>query len=78
LSTGAADALLTYDWPVNVHELERVVERAVALASGSSLELDDLPPARACSASEVRGDRRRAAAINTGYDRQRRLEMDLG
>ena len=45
LSTAAADALLTYDWPGNVRELERVVERAVALASGSSLELDDLPPA---------------------------------
>jgi DNA-binding NtrC family response regulator len=45
LSTAAADALLTYDWPGNVRELERVVERAVALAGGSSLELDDLPPA---------------------------------
>ena len=45
LSTAAADALLTYDWPGNVRELERVVERGVALASGSMLELDDLPPA---------------------------------
>jgi DNA-binding NtrC family response regulator len=45
LSTAAADALLTYDWPGNVRELERVVERGVALACGSTLELDDLPPA---------------------------------
>jgi DNA-binding NtrC family response regulator len=44
LSVAAADALLAYDWPGNVRELERVVERAVALAGGSSLELDDLPP----------------------------------
>jgi transcriptional regulator with PAS, ATPase and Fis domain len=45
LSVAASDALLTYDWPGNVRELERVVERGVALASGSALELDDLPPA---------------------------------
>jgi transcriptional regulator with PAS, ATPase and Fis domain len=44
LSVAATDALLAYDWPGNVRELERVVERAVALAGGSSLELDDLPP----------------------------------
>ena len=45
LSSAAIDALLAYDWPGNVRELERVIERAIALASGSSLELDDLPPA---------------------------------
>jgi transcriptional regulator with PAS, ATPase and Fis domain len=49
LSAEARDALLTYDWPGNVRELERMMERAVALASGSRIELDDLPPA-------VRGD----------------------
>jgi transcriptional regulator with PAS, ATPase and Fis domain len=45
LSSAAMDALLAYDWPGNVLELERVIERAVALAGGPSLELDDLPPA---------------------------------
>lgn len=53
LSTAAIDALLAYDWPGNVRELERVIERAIALAGGSSLELDDLPPALLGGYAEV-------------------------
>jgi transcriptional regulator with PAS, ATPase and Fis domain len=44
LSPAAADALLTYDWPGNVRELERLMERAVTLATSDVIELDDLPP----------------------------------
>ena len=43
LSPRAADQLLRYDWPGNVRELENAMERAVALARGSRLDLDDLP-----------------------------------
>jgi two-component system response regulator HydG len=43
LAPGAADPLLRYDWPGNVRELENAVERAVALARGSRVELEDLP-----------------------------------
>jgi len=43
LSPAAADQLLRYAWPGNVRELENAMERAVALASGSRLELEDLP-----------------------------------
>jgi DNA-binding NtrC family response regulator len=43
LSTGAADAMLTYNWPGNVRELERLMERAVTLAESDTIELDDLP-----------------------------------
>ena len=43
LSTGAADQLLLYPWPGNVRELENAMERAVALARGSRIELEDLP-----------------------------------
>ena len=32
-----------YDWPGNVRELENAIERAVALARGSRIEVDDLP-----------------------------------
>jgi two-component system response regulator HydG len=39
----AADHLLRYDWPGNVRELENAMERAVALARGSRVELEDLP-----------------------------------
>jgi transcriptional regulator with PAS, ATPase and Fis domain len=38
-----------YPFPGNVRELERLIERAVALAETKKIELDDLPP-------QVRGD----------------------
>jgi transcriptional regulator with PAS, ATPase and Fis domain len=39
----ALDQLLRYDWPGNVRELENAMERAVALARGNRVDLDDLP-----------------------------------
>ncbi|MGQ9920918.1 MAG: sigma-54-dependent transcriptional regulator [Desulfobacca sp.] len=39
----AMQALKQYLWPGNVRELENVVERAVALCTGASVGLDDLP-----------------------------------
>jgi two-component system, NtrC family, response regulator HydG len=43
LAPAAADQLLRYDWPGNVRELENAMERAVALARNSRVELEDLP-----------------------------------
>jgi DNA-binding NtrC family response regulator len=43
LSPAAADQLLRYPWPGNVRELENAMERAVALARGTRVELEDLP-----------------------------------
>jgi transcriptional regulator with PAS, ATPase and Fis domain len=43
LAPGAADQLLRYEWPGNVRELENAMERAVALARGSRVEVEDLP-----------------------------------
>jgi DNA-binding NtrC family response regulator len=43
LAPAVADQLLRYPWPGNVRELENAMERAVALASGSRVELEDLP-----------------------------------
>jgi DNA-binding NtrC family response regulator len=48
LASNAADQLLRYEWPGNVRELENAMERAVALAHGERVELEDLP-------EEVRG-----------------------
>jgi len=42
-SPSAMTALQAYPWPGNVRELENVVDRAVALAPGSIVELTDLP-----------------------------------
>jgi len=43
LAPRAADQLLRFEWPGNVRELENAMERAVALARGTRVELDDLP-----------------------------------
>jgi two-component system, NtrC family, response regulator HydG len=39
----AADQLLRWGWPGNVRELQNVVERALVLAQGSRIEVEDLP-----------------------------------
>jgi transcriptional regulator of acetoin/glycerol metabolism len=39
------DALLAYDWPFNVRELESAVKRAAVLAEGTSIARAHLPPA---------------------------------
>jgi transcriptional regulator with PAS, ATPase and Fis domain len=37
------DQLLRYEWPGNVRELQNAMERAVALARGNRVDLEDLP-----------------------------------
>lgn len=39
----AANQLVRYGWPGNVRELENAMERAVALAKGPRVDVDDLP-----------------------------------
>jgi two-component system, NtrC family, response regulator AtoC len=39
----ARDVLLAYSYPGNVRELQNIIERAVALAEGSMLTVNDLP-----------------------------------
>jgi len=43
VSPGARDLLLRYDWPGNIRELENVIHRAVVLAQGPVLQLQDFP-----------------------------------
>jgi transcriptional regulator with PAS, ATPase and Fis domain len=43
ISPRAADQLMRYDWPGNVRELQNAMSRAVALASITRTELEDLP-----------------------------------
>jgi len=42
IASAALDWLTSYSWPGNVRELENVIERAVVLSSGPSLELEAL------------------------------------
>ena len=52
LEDAAVEALVAYDWPGNIRELENTLQRAVVLADGPAVTLDDLP-------SEIRRSSRR-------------------
>jgi DNA-binding NtrC family response regulator len=41
VSQKSIDGLLKYDWPGNVRELQNIVERAVVLASGAIVHIDE-------------------------------------
>jgi two-component system NtrC family response regulator len=43
LSRDAMEALLRYDYPGNVRELENIIESAVVMSRGGALSTDDLP-----------------------------------
>lgn len=43
LSNRVITALMTYSWPGNVRELENVMERAVVLAGGKTIQMEHLP-----------------------------------
>jgi DNA-binding NtrC family response regulator len=45
MTASAMEALIGYDWPGNVRQLARALERAVALAPGPAIALSDLPQA---------------------------------
>src|ERR1051326_6574134 len=77
ISKTALTALISYDWPGNVRELENAVERAVIIAAGRQIELDDLPAAigNVLSAREAMVKAERARAASEG--RTARLEIDV-
>ena len=41
----ALECLLDYAWPGNIRELEHAIERACAVATGSQIDVEDLPDA---------------------------------
>jgi NtrC-family two-component system response regulator AlgB len=55
-SQAVAEALAAYAWPGNLRELRNVIERAVILAPGDTIELADLP-------EEFSASRRQASAV---------------
>jgi two-component system response regulator HydG len=43
ISYEAMSRLMSYDWPGNVRELENCIQRALALGTGSNIQVKDLP-----------------------------------
>jgi two-component system response regulator HydG len=77
ISKAALQALIGYDWPGNVRELENAMERAVIVASGRQIELEDLPNAvnkfEQQREAVLRAERAQAASEG----RSSRLEIDV-
>lgn len=77
ISKEALRALVNYEWPGNVRELENAIERAVIIASGRQIELDDLPEAISRSATEAFAHARQERAAAAGEGRAIGIELEL-
>ena len=71
ISTPAIDMLSAYHWPGNVRELENVIERAVLVAAGNSVEGRDLPPTLQMKELDMQGMRKDTFdALVASYERE--------
>ncbi|MFL6228805.1 MAG: sigma 54-interacting transcriptional regulator [Pyrinomonadaceae bacterium] len=77
ISRDALDALTQYDWPGNVRELENAIERAVIIASGRQIEIDDLPEAISRTVLEERARTRGSRARAAKEGRTVKLEIEV-
>ncbi len=68
LNDDAVEALVAHDWPGNIRELENVIERAVILADGPAVTIEDLP-AEVRQPSPSPSRRRPRAALTVGSRR---------
>jgi DNA-binding NtrC family response regulator len=65
----AMELLESYSWPGNVRELENVIQRAIILARGNSLRLENLPPSLR---EEARSGSSEECAPGGSFERQLR------
>ncbi len=77
ISNEAMRALVNYNWPGNVRELENAIERAVIIASGRQIEIDDLPEAISRSAGDAFAFARQARATAAGEGRTVGITIEL-
>jgi transcriptional regulator with GAF, ATPase, and Fis domain len=77
ISKEALRALVSYDWPGNVRELENAIERAVIIAAGRQIELDDLPEAigNVAAQREAMARAERAQAASEGRSTNLQIEV---
>lgn len=57
------DQLIKYDYPGNVRELENMVERAVVLARGDYITIDDIPSLAQSTATPIEGGIRETVGV---------------
>jgi transcriptional regulator with GAF, ATPase, and Fis domain len=77
ISKDALSALVEYEWPGNVRELENAIERAVIIASGRQIELDDLPEAISRRVQDERAQVRRERVEAANEGRVIQLEINV-
>jgi two-component system response regulator HydG len=76
MSARAIEALVAYDWPGNVRQLGRVLERAVALSPGPAIELGDLPAEISKDYRDLQGEPGRDESLRAWCSRYVRLVLD--
>jgi DNA-binding NtrC family response regulator len=69
-SDAALDVLVAYAFPGNVRQLEHIVQRAVATARSSSIEVDDLPEELLASSSAAAPSEGTVAAARDRAERE--------
>jgi DNA-binding NtrC family response regulator len=57
------DQLIKYDYPGNVRELENMIERAIVLARGDYITLDDIPNLSNSNAAPAEGGIRETVGV---------------
>ena len=77
ISKEALRALVNHEWSGNVRELENAIERAVIIASGRQIELDDLPEAISRRAFESFAQARQERAKAASEGRSINLEVEF-
>jgi DNA-binding NtrC family response regulator len=77
ISKDCLTALTNYEWLGNVRELENAIERAVIIASGRQIELDDLPPAISKKAEESNAHAKQERAKAAGEGRGITIDIEF-
>ena len=77
ISKEALRALINHEWNGNVRELENAIERAVIIASGRQIELDDLPEAISKHAFESFAQAKQERLRASSEGRSINLEMEF-
>lgn len=77
ISKEALRALVNYEWSGNVRELENAIERAVIIASGRQIEIDDLPEAISRKAFEFQAEAKEARASAASNGASIGIEIEL-